>query len=428
MYASIFKSYVDKYFPALLTATTAKVNGDEKGIQVIHKGYLKDELSLDMKWAAISSDTNIVAADIVDLNSTLPLKQRGSHTTATGEVPKLGLKKAMNATQLQQLKSMQALGKKEADIVKILFNDTLDGVQGIYERLDIMFLQALSTGATLVGADTNVGTAVRLNFNIPKDNFFNPIVANWSKPTATPIEDIENIISEARGNGHQLSDVFIDQVDFRNLRQHTNFKSAFAGYSGVLSDVIKRVSEEDAISFFRSELRLNVHIIDKVARAEVGGQNITIEPWQRGNVTFTTTNQVGRLIYSELAEQDDPVPGVEYYTADKYILVSRYRAGDPLRETTSVQALAVPVLQNTESIYILNTEDAIEVDSAEVEGDANITIGDWGTFAKATVIEQFNALEGVSNTTSTVGDAKLIERINALSDEDQETLKTALGA
>ena len=56
-----------------------------------------------------------------------------------------------------------------------------------------------------------------------------------------------------------------------------------------------------------------------------------------------------------MGEQDAPVAGVSYQTADDFILVSKYRKNDPLAEFTSSQARVVPVICNVEQIYQIDT-------------------------------------------------------------------------
>ena len=71
-----------------------------------------------------------------------------------------------------------------------------------------------------------------------------------------------------------------------------------------------------------------------------------------------------------MAEEGTPVGGgVEYAKVDDYILISKYSKNDPLQEFTSSQALVLPVIENVDEIYVLDTQEAVEVDSGETEGD-----------------------------------------------------------
>lgn len=129
-------------------------------------------------------------------------------------------------------------------------------------------------------------------------------------------------------------------------------------------------------------------------------------------------------MYSDLAEETNPVEGVKYEIVDEYILVSKYATNDPLREYTSAQAFVLPVIDGASEIYLLNTKEAQEVATDEIEGDANITI--YGeALVKTTVITAVKSI-GVT-CPSNVTDATLINKINGLSDEQEAQLRTALG-
>ena len=194
MVASIFKGLIEKVFPKLAKTITEKVNGKEGEISIEYKKYLKPEFSTDMKFNSLTSNTSVVAADVVSLDSELTPKKRGSYGSATGEIPKLGMLKALNETQLQALKNLAARGGKEKELATKLFKDLSDGVKGVYERLDIMFFQAASTGVTVIDDTNNTGTGIRVDFGIPSGNQFGATSKAWTDADAMPIDDIENVV------------------------------------------------------------------------------------------------------------------------------------------------------------------------------------------------------------------------------------------
>ncbi len=420
MVASIFKNLIEKYFSKLSKKITEKVNDKEGELQYEHKKYLRPDLSTDMKFNSLTTNTSIVAADVVALDSELSLKARGSYSSATGEIPKLGMIKALNETMLQALKNLKARGNKEAEIVKKLFRDAVDGVKGVHERLDMMFLEALSTGVTLVDENTNNGTGVRVDFGIPQGNFFGATNKSWADADATPISDIENVVENARNKGHILKYLFIDKITYNAFKMNAQVKEAFAGSLKVNKDLIFRISREDLQSYVSEEFGLNVIVIDKVCQIEKGGKRTAVEPWKRGNVSFTTSLDLGTLTYGELAEVDHPVDGVEYSLVDNFILVSMFRSNNPLKENTSVQALAIPVLDNVDGIYILDTNESTASVDTQTEGDANYSYK--GTnYTKQSVVDGINAARAVDTQVAEAKnsnqDATLAKKIDSLSEE-----------
>lgn len=419
MVASIFKNYIAKYFPSIAKKITEKVNDTENEIQYEYKKYLKKDFSPDMKWQSLSSNTSVVAADVVSLDSELSLKKRGSYSSAEGEVPKLGMMKALTESALQALKNLKARGGKELQLVQKIFQDLADGVKGVHERLDIMFLQAMSEGVTLVDDTNNTGVGIRVDFGIPEGNQFG-VGKLWNDADATPIDDIENVISKARNNGHALKYIWMDKVTFNLFKANTQLKDAFAGFQRVDKSLIFRLKREDIQSYLTDEFGLTLIIIDKIVQVEKGGKKVAIEPWKRGNVTLTSTIDMGTLTYGELAEVDSPVDGVEYSVIDDFILGSLFRTNNPLKENTSVQALAIPVLDNTDSIYIMDTNEAESDDDAQTEGDSNFNYN--GTdYTLASVVAGINAARAVDTqvpvATISQKDSTLSNKIDALSEE-----------
>lgn len=419
MVASIFKDIISKYFPAIAAKLTERYNGKSETPIFEHQKYLKPEFSTDMKFSSLSSNNSIVAADVVALDSELPLKKRGSYKSAEGEIPKLGMKKSMNETQLQAIKNLKARGGKHLVMAQKLFTDLADGVKGVYERLDIMFLQALSSGVTLINEENNTGTGIRIDFGVPTSNQFG-VQKAWTDASATPIQDIENITQAARNAGNTLSYIFMDKTTFNAFKANQEVKNAYAGFSKVASNLIFRLNKAELDAYMAEEFGLSIIVVDKTVQIEKGGKKVGYEPWERGNVTFTTSLALGTLAWSELAEVDSPVEGVEYAVVDQFILSSLYRTNDPLKENTSVQALAIPVLDNVDSIYIMNTNEATAADDTQTEGDANYAYK--GTnYTKASVVAGINAAREVDKqvapATVAQQDATLAKKIDSLSEE-----------
>lgn len=140
-------------------------------------------------------------------------------------------------------------------------------------------------------------------------------------------------------------------------------------------------------------------------------------------MTTAKDEKVGSLVYGILAEESSPVTNVEYQKIDTYILTSKYSKNDPLTEFTSAQTIALPVIENADSIYILNTQEAQEVADDEVDDDDSITL--YGAnYSKIAVIEAMRAA-GIRVGTN-ISDEKLVEKINSLSDADEAKLRKTI--
>lgn len=356
MEQSLFIQYVNKYFPGVVVKIVSNLNDSTKLPTYLHRSMLKKVLSVTGKWEAITSNNSLVAADVVAMDSSLPLKKRDSIGKASGDIPKMGMELKLNEQQLTNLDTLIAQGGTEADVLAMLFSDTPKVIGGIYERNEAMFLQALSTGATLVEDTENVGTGIRVDFGYLAKNKFGVTVL-WGTPAiSNPIDDIERVLAQAISDGNTVVRAMMDKATFANFVKNEEVKQAFAFYAGFVGSNIPSPSVSKMNEATKDKWGFEIQIVDRSVKYEKNGIQTSVKPWAVGAVVFLTSEQVGTLTYARLAEQNHPVTGVSYEVADQYILVSKFRSNKPsLSEFTSSQARVVPVIAGVESIYLLDT-------------------------------------------------------------------------
>lgn len=430
MKKSLFIELVEKWFKPIAGKITETINGKKEEPTYLHEQMLQREYSADLKWDSASIDGAIVAADIVAMDSELPVKSRDSLGKASGDIPKLGMKLFKGEKLITDMQIMSARGANEAQIVAKLFSDAPRCAKGVKERNEEMFLQGLQTGVILIEDEENVGTAIRADYGyLPRNKF--GVTVKWGETGYTPLSNIANVIANASNEGDVIRTIGVSLNDFNLIRRSDEARELSANFRGLtITDNTKLPvpTKSQFLEAFADEYGVNLVIIDRSVKTEKNGVRTSKKVFADGTLVFLTTEpteKVGRLVYGSLAEETNPVEGVKYEKVDEYILLSKYAKNDPLREYTSSQALSIPVIDNVESIYILNTQEAQEVAPTEVEGDANITV--YGkTVAKADVIAAIKSI-GVSCSTN-IGDAKLIAKINELSDEKEAELQELVDA
>ncbi|MDR2765128.1 MAG: major capsid protein [Tannerella sp.] len=424
MNPTLFVEFVKKWFAALTGKIVEKINDSKSPVTYLYKTMLRPELSPDLKWDALSVNTSIVAADVVAMDSPLPLKNRDSMSTASGTIPKLGMKMQKSEKLLTDIQVLQARGATEQQIAQKLFEDVPRCITGIYERLEYMFLRALSTGLMLVQDEENAGAGIRVQFGYKPGNSYGASF-KWGNEGYKPVSDIERVIKDAYDkHGDVITVIALDRAQYNLIRTSNEAKALFASSIGNFTgnnQIVPAPSQFNAL--VADELKVEFLVIDRSVRYEKDSKQTSVKPFAENTLVFLTAKQVGRLVYGILAEETSPVPGVEYQKVDSFILVSKYSKNDPLREFTTSQALALPVIENVDSIYLLNTQEAQEMAAGETEGDAGITL--YGvTYAKAAVIDALKSTGARVN--SNISDAKLIDRINGLSDEDEARFRAVL--
>lgn len=428
MVQSQFVEYIRKIFPRLqnvVDTVNGKRNGDNKRTY-LHKSMLRKVYSADQKWSNAAVNTTYVAADMVSMNSPLPIKSRDAIAHANGSLPKIGMKKIMFESDINTVNIMKAQGAEWTNIANKLTSDPIACSVGIDEQNEANFLTGLSNGIVAVEDENNTGTALRINFGYLPENCFGVETQN-----ELTLDNIKRVLAYADNNGDTIITICIALSTYNKLRQTQGAKELVANYRGQTFDSNTKLPVPTASLFDEAFADDNNGVaflkIDRSIISEKNGKRKPYKPWNQNKLIFLTTEEVGALVWGTLAEKTNPVEGVVYSTVDEYKLISRYRTTEPFTETTSGQALVLSVIENVDQIYSLDISGAQAVDtSAETSDstDAKITI--WGnTYKKPEFVKEFNKITG-KNLASTIADDKLIAAVNRLNDFDEAKLKSAV--
>lgn len=398
---SIFADFVEKYFAPVVRKVTETINGKKEKEQLLHTTMLTEEYSPDLKWESTEVAGAIVAADVVSLDSSLPLKKRAAIKQAIGKIPKVGLKFRKDESDITAINIMQATGADEGAIAGKIMNDVPRAIGGVRHLVEVMFQQALSTGEVLIGADTTVGTGVRASFGYLTENTFHCTSGVWGSESETPIEDIEQIFSKANEDGKRITLVMIAKSRLDMIRKSKDGKLLVANNNGQTVTNIETLGKPTRAAMLEAlnaEFDAEFRIVDSsFIVEEADGTHKAIKPWEQANVVGLTTDKVGRLVYGRLAEETNPVDGVTYEKSGSFILVSKFSDNEPLQEFTTAQAFVLPVIDGGNDVYVLHTD---------AEGDANFKVAlttlSFGKGAETQTIDTHYDGEGKITATSNV--------------------------
>lgn len=354
MEVSLFEQYVKKFFPTLVTEVVEKLNEKRGALTYLYRDLLVPVYSNDGRWASILAEYTRVAADVVALDSELPLKSRDTLSTAEGDIPKMGMKLYLTEKQMKDIDAMIAQNQPVGRIVERIFSDIPRCIEGCYERIEDIFLSELSTGVGL--SANNNGTGIRIDMGYYDANKFDA-AAKWRLDAATPLDDIQSVVDKAVSDGNTITDVWMDDVALQCLYKNAQVRGQFAFINGVGTTAkgVPVLNLTQVGQIFLSQYGITLHRVARKVKTEINGSKNSHTPWQSGMVVFTCDAVLGSLVWTDVAEVTRPVKQVDYQTADEFILVSKYSTNDPLREFTSSQAMVVPVLNNVDRIYTLNS-------------------------------------------------------------------------
>lgn len=368
MNPSLYLMFVQGFLRKVVGKLVEKFNGRKEEEKYLHETLLTEEYSGDLTWGSVGLDHSIVAADVVALDSSLPLKSRGTISEAKGKIPKLGAKFRKGESDITNINNMRnripgtpegsARNSLIAKIAAMVLDDVPKCVKAIKVRNEIMFRQALSTGMTLVPDDDNIGTGIRANFGYK--HIFHAVTAPWGEKGYNPIEDLRQMFDDATENSDTIEYVYISKKYFDFIRRSIYGKKLVADFRGqiytnenMLSQPGRSAMKEALADEFGAEF---VIITGSFKIENPDGSKKSVQPWVEANIVGVPAKIVGRLVYGTLAEETNKVNGVEYEKFGNYILISKYSKTDPLEEFTAGQALCLPVIDGGDSIYLLHAD------------------------------------------------------------------------
>lgn len=371
-YIDIYKLFAEGVISQL--KEQADKGGEPTERKYRHKQMLKPEFSVDGRFDTISYISHNFMADVVSMNSPLPLKSRDSIGKSSGEIPKMGVMYQLFEDELDRIDNLALKGASASEIASKLLANNARAIKAIDERIEAMFLQGLSSGYTEVADPDNVGTPIRLDFGYLEENKFG-VKTLWSSAnTATPLDDIDAVMQKAEADGNIITDVYLDPETFAAFVGSEQVRSYYkerAHYNGE----IKRLSLDQLNAMLEGDddYGFRIHKIRRVVKSQRDGKTKTHRPWEAGKVIFTCSDKVGVLAYASLTEENHPVQYVEYHKGGdhNHVLISLYRDTNPLQEVTAGQARIVPVISDVSSLYQLDVKQLAKPEASKAGGKAS---------------------------------------------------------
>lgn len=430
MRESLFSKYVAKLFPVLQRYIELVNKTRNKNLTYWHKGegsMLRTEYAPDNKWESTSVNTTFVTADFVAVDSELPIKNRDVVASANGKLPKIGMSKILKESDINNINVMEAQGGNAKNIANKIADDAAGCSVGIDEKVEHDLRFGLSNGYLAIKDEDNPNAIMRMNFGYLPDHIFGA-----TEKGVISMEDIKHVISEADAQGNTIIQIVIAKSAYDALRQTREAKELVANYNGQIYSDVANLPVPSASKFneaFADDNNgITFKIDDRSFIKEVNGKKKAVKAWNKDRLVFLCNEVVGTLVYGRLAEQTNPVKNVTYSLVDSYKLISKYSEVNPLREVTSGQAFAAPIIEDVDQIYVLDISEAQEVDTTAEgsdSGDQYVTV--WGAkYAKSAMVAALaNIGVKVANNAS---DETIVKAINKLSDAKEAELKASLTA
>lgn len=326
-----------------------------------YTNFFPSSFTSNLTWEVLEGNGQMtVAADVVSHDASVELKGRPDTALTTGEIPKVGLLNTVGEKQLHNLYALQNAPRGiEAQIYNIIFGDIARVYRGVHARMEMMAMEALSTGV-ITTASNNNGIDLTATFNIPATNKTGANVVWSNASTATPIADLKERVKYARSQGYRISTIVMHADTLDQMIATDEVKAMYSARIG-LSNSLINPTQDQINTLLVAESLPPIQVVDPAVPVEAADGTVSIvDPWSAGKVAFLSSSTAGETQWTFTAEEKsagfrDPAS----LAANRDIVrVTRYAKVNPYRVFTKGETVAFPVLANPKSIFMLNALNA----------------------------------------------------------------------
>lgn len=322
--------------------------------------WAPQQMSLDF-ITVIGRSRVEAAASVIDRGSKSPLRSRAGLEKLSGEVPAIAEKFALDERTLRDHISLKSLPGVSQDAVKeqildLIMDDVLKAGNSTNKRIDIMALEAVSTGKITLTTTNNPDGVVlptAIDLLMPAGNKVNATV-NWDTvATAKPITvDIQGITNAARARGIKFAKIIMDWNTWYKFIATTEVKDMFNAFLGKSGNKLMPTMDQ-ANELLRGQQLPVIEIVDASIGVEKDGVITTIQPWATTNIAFVPDGKLGRIHNAFSIEETNKINHVAYAKANR-TLISKWGDNDPYQEFTKAELNAMPGFEAIDNVYLLS--------------------------------------------------------------------------
>lgn len=313
----------------------------------------KKKLGLDLSWikgarkAPVMLNLSAFDAKAVPLN-------RGTLEKLSTEMPFFKNSKNIDEKQRQEL-NMLLGNANNSDAAKIvvneIFNDKMTLLEDARMTLEIMRMQALTTGAISL---SNNGQNYAYDYQVPAANKVTPSVKWDVAATADPVADIEAWCDQIeQSTGVRPTEGILNSVTLGYLQKADSIKNAIY----VFANGKVTPSKRDVLKYIQSETGVTFYVISKTYN---NINNQAVKYVADGTVVLMPATPLGSTWFGTTPEESDLRSGQDAQVSivDTGIAITTSKQVDPVNVQTKVSMIALPSFEAADQIIIASVKTA----------------------------------------------------------------------
>lgn len=299
------------------------------------------------------------AATVVNRESDAPLRSRPNLEKYSGEVAAIKqafrLKEEDIRTWLA-MQSMPVVGNSQKDqVLNLIWGDVQKCGNAVMKKLDMMCLEAVSKGKITVNATNNPDGLIYEDIDLLVPAAHKTTVNTiWSEAaTATPIEDIRNVIKARKAEGINYEKILMSSPVFWAMQATDEVKQLVFGLA-TLDNYSRRIIPDIEVinAFLTKNILPSIELVDETIGVEKDGLITAITPFEQDVCSFIPAGGLGIIHNAYSIEQLRPVGGISYATYNN-ALISKWSQTRPFAEFTQIEFNAFPGLEVADFMHIL---------------------------------------------------------------------------
>lgn len=304
----------------------------------------RQKLGLDIRWVRGGGGVPIVLSPSA-FDAVAQKRDRIGFVELKTQMPFFKQAKYVNEELRQQLNMILETGNENyiRTIVRNIFDDLTDLLDGAAAQRERMRMQALTTGYISIAAN---GQNYDYDYLVP-DTHRVEVAKSWSDTTADIISDIRewlDLVEEDTGT--RPARAVCSRKTFGYLRNNTMIRNAILGNnSGV------PVSDTKILDYIADELGLEIVVYSKKYRNE---EKQTVQYVPDDMITLFPAGALGTGWFGTTPEQSDLTSGLvaNVTITDVGVAVTTSQKVDPVNVETKASMIYLPSFEQADKIII----------------------------------------------------------------------------
>jgi len=312
--------------------------------------------------SAIGRSRIEAAASIVNRDSQTPIRSRQGLEKLSGEIPAIKEMFKMSESDYRDFLMLQSMNvdeqTKKTQLLDFLFGDVKKVGDSAHKRLDIMALEAVSSGKISLSIENNPDGLVLgdpIDLLMPDSNRINAAISWDTAATATPLTDIEGVMEAGNVRGVVFDKMIMSNTLWLKFKRTKQVQDTMGLYffgpkvtnSGVAATTLERINQ-----YLTDNQMPTIEVNNETIGIEKDGKINTLKPFNESNVSFIPAGPLGTIKNALAIEQITPVEKVTYGQFNRAV-ISKWQENEPFGEWTKVELNAFPSLDTIDSIHIL---------------------------------------------------------------------------